>query len=85
MLFEYLKKLFLSPSELVDYQTRIVGVIDDIDDKGKLVALLKQIYQEMSPYDYESISIMLNLGVLKKIFGRNTICSSANPKSGARR
>ncbi len=59
MLLEYLKQLFLSPDKVSDHSSRIVGVIDDIVNKQKLVTFLESVYQEISPYDYEGIQFVL--------------------------
>ena len=36
-----------------DYATRIAGIVDDIDNKEKLLVLLRNAKQAISPYDYD--------------------------------
>ncbi|RUP45300.1 hypothetical protein BC936DRAFT_148346 [Jimgerdemannia flammicorona] len=53
---EYIRRLLLT--DTVDsYQSRIVGVIDDVINREKLLALLTDLcVPRISPYDYESMS-----------------------------
>lgn len=41
------------PTFYEDYQTRIAGIVDDVDNTPKLLALLKDTVQAISPYNYE--------------------------------
>jgi hypothetical protein len=57
VLFEYLRQLLLSSDLTVDHQSSIAGVIEDVENKDKLIDVLFGLYQQqISPYDYESKS-----------------------------
>ena len=41
------------PEIFKDYQVRILGIVDDIDNKDKLLNLLSTCVERISPYNYE--------------------------------
>lgn len=64
VLFEYLRQLLLESDLTVDHQASIAGVIEDVENKDKLVKLLCRLYtQQISPYDYESKKWRRGVGV----------------------
>lgn len=44
-----------------DFEPRIIGIMDDIDNHFKLTRILKELQQELSPYDYERIRFAFQL------------------------
>ncbi|KAJ3224738.1 Kinetochore-associated protein 1 [Clydaea vesicula] len=62
VLFEYLKMLLLSPNDYGGYQSKIIGLVDDIVNQSKLLAVLEELYlNRISPYDYERIKFVIKL------------------------
>ena len=54
---EYIKLMLIEKNNEAtnDYQSKIIGVIDEIANKEKLLAMLTDIcLPQVSPYDYES-------------------------------
>ncbi|KAI8621551.1 rough deal protein C-terminal region-domain-containing protein [Chytriomyces sp. MP71] len=55
VIFEYIKLLLSNSVDNSDYQPRIAGVLDDVDNKQRLVTLFHEASSQCSPYSYEKL------------------------------
>lgn len=60
-LLKFIEILLIEDVSKDEYKNMIVGVIDEVDNKQKLLDLLKEIQQRISPYDYERIRFIFEL------------------------